>query len=186
MTNNSSNINESAKRYAKALMLSSEDNDSLISNFKNDYEKLLSLYEKNLSFRNFILTPLIKTQKKKDLLIKILNKINLCDEFISFFKIVANHGKLFLIEKIYSEFRKSLDDKQGITEVTVKTTEPLEKKIEEEIVKSMSLKLKKKIRLNKVIDPDIIGGVIIKIDSIMIDSSIKTKLLNYNLSERLG
>ena len=95
MTNNSSNINESAKRYAKALMLSSEDKDSLISNFKNDYEKLLSLYEKNLSFRNFILTPLIKKQKKKDILIKILNKINLCDEFISFFKIVANHGKTF-------------------------------------------------------------------------------------------
>ena len=70
MTNNSSNINESAKRYAKALMLSSEDNDSLISNFKNDYEKLLSLYEKNLSFRNFILTPLIKTQKKKIFLLK--------------------------------------------------------------------------------------------------------------------
>jgi len=151
LTNNSSNINESAKRYAKALMLSSEDNDSLISNFKNDYEKLLSLYEKNLSFRNFILTPLIKTQKKKDLLIKILNKINLCDEFISFFKIVANHGKLFLIEKIYSEFRKSLDDKQGIIEVTVTTTEPLEKKIEEEIVKSMSLKLKKKLYFQIII-----------------------------------
>ena len=135
MTNNSSNINESAKRYAKALMLSSEDNDSLISNFKNDYEKLLSLYEKNLSFRNFILTPLIKTQKKKDLLIKILNKINLCEEFISFFKIVANHGKLFLIEKIYSEFRKSLDDKQGIIEVTVTTTEPLEKKLKKKLLK---------------------------------------------------
>ena len=70
MTNNSSNINESAKRYAKALMLSSEDNDSLISNFKNDYEKLLSLYEKNLSFRSFILTPLIKAQKKKIFLLK--------------------------------------------------------------------------------------------------------------------
>ncbi len=186
MTNNSSNINESAKRYAKALILSSEDKDSSISNFKNDYEKLLSLYEKDLSFRNFILTPLIKKQKKKDILIKILNKINLCEEFISFFKIVANHGKLFLIEKIYSEFKKLLDDKQGITEVTVTTTEPLDKKIEEEIVKSMSLKLKKKIRINKVIDPDLIGGVIIQIDSIMIDSSIKTKLLNYNLSERLG
>ena len=104
----------------------------------------MSLYEENLSFRNFILSPLIKTQKKKQLLIKILNKINLCDEFISFFKIVANHGKLFLIEKIYSEFKKLLDDKQGITEVTVTTTEPLDKKIEEEIVKSMSLKLKKK------------------------------------------
>ena len=32
----------------------------------------------------------------------------------------------------------------------------------------------------------LIGGIIIKIDSIMIDNSIKTKLLNYNLNERLG
>ena len=102
-----------------------------------------------------------------------------------FFKIVANHGKLFLVEKIYGEFRKLLDHKEGITEVTV-TTEPLDKKIENEIVKSIGVKLKKKIRLNKVIDPDLIGGVIIKIDSIMIDNSIKTKLLNYNLNERLN
>ena len=64
-----------------------------------------------------------------------MNKINLCDEFISFFKIVANHGKLFLIEKIYSEFRKSLDDKQGIIEVTVTTTEPLEKKLKKKLLK---------------------------------------------------
>ena len=138
------------------------------------------------SYSVSIILPILNEINSLKKTIKILNKINLCDEFISFFKIVANHGKLFLIEKIYSEFRKSLDDKQGIIEVTVTTTEPLEKKIEEEIVKSMSLKLKKKIRLNKVIDPDIIGGVIIKINSIMIDSSIKTKLLNYNLSERLG
>ena len=78
MTKNSSNINESAKRYAKALMLSSEDNDSLISNFKNDYEKLLALYSKSSNFRNFILTPLDKKKKKKRVLIKILNQMKLC------------------------------------------------------------------------------------------------------------
>ena len=186
MTKNSSNINESSKRYAKALMLSSEDKNSLISNFKNDYEKLLALYTKSSNFRNFISTPLIKKQKKKELLIKILSQMKLCEEFIDFFKIVANHGKLFLVEKIYGEFRKLLDHKEGITEVTVTTTEPLDKKIEDEIVKSIGVQLKKKIRLNKLIDPDLIGGVIIKIDSIMIDNSIKTKLLNYNLNERLN
>ena len=79
-----------------------------------------------------------------------------------------------------------MDENDGITEVTVTTTEPLEKKFEDDIVKNIGEKLKKKIRLNKLIDPDLIGGIIIKIDSVMIDNSIKTKLLDYNFNERLG
>ena len=92
----------------------------------------------------------------------------------------------FLIEKIYNEFKKSLDEKEGISEVTITTTSPLEKKFEENIIKNLSKKLNKKIRLNKLIDPRLIGGIIIKINSIMIDNSIKTKLLDYNFNERLG
>ncbi len=186
MTKNSTKINESAKRYAKALMLSSEGRSLTITNFQNDYDKLLSLYEKSNEFKSFILSPLIKKNLKKNVLIKILKKMNLSNEFLNFFKIVANHGKLFLLERIYKEFKKSLDEKEGITEVTVTTTLPLEKKFEENIIKNLSSKLNKKIRLNKKLDQSLIGGIIIKIDSIMIDNSIKTKLLNYNLNERLG
>ena len=78
-----------------------------------------------------------------------------------------------------------MDENDAITEVTVTTTEPLEKKFEDDIVKNIGEKLKKKIRLNKLIDPGLIGGIIIKIDSVMIDNSIKTKLLDYNFNERL-
>ena len=112
--------------------------------------------------------------------------MNVSQEFIDFFKIIANHGKLFLLEKIFNEFRKYLDEKEGITEVTVTTTSALKKQFEESIIKNLGNKLNRKIRLNKIIDPDLIGGIIIKIDSIMIDNSIKTKLLDYNLNERLG
>ena len=91
-----------------------------------------------------------------------------------------------MLEKIFKEFRKCLDEKEGVTEVTVTTTSALEKQFEESIIKNLGNKLNRKIRLNKIIDPDIIGGIIIKIDSIMIDNSIKTKLLDYNLNERLG
>jgi F-type H+-transporting ATPase subunit delta len=186
LTKNSSSINESAKRYAKALVLSAENKDSLIKSFRNDFGKLLSAFNEVENFKKFILSPLVKKQKKKEILIKILSKMNLSTEIISFFKIVANHGKLFLLEKIYKEFGKILDENDGITEVTVTTTEPLEKKFEDDIVKNIGEKLKKKIRLNKLIDPSLIGGIIIKIDSVMIDNSIKTKLLDYNFNERLG
>ena len=185
MTKNSSSINESAKRYAKALVLSAENKDSLIKSFRNDFGKLLSVFNEVENFKEFILSPLVKKQKK-EILIKILSKMNFSIEIISFFKIVVNHGKLFLLEKIYKEFGKILDENDEITEATVTTTEPLEKNFEDKIVKNIGEKLKKKIRLNKLIDPDLIGGIIIKIDSVMIDNSIKTKLLDYNFNERLG
>ena len=95
MTKNSSNINESAKRYAKALVLSAENKDSLIKSFRNDFSKLLSTFNEVENFKEFILSPLVKKQKKKEILIKILSKMNFSTEIISFFKIVANHGKLF-------------------------------------------------------------------------------------------
>ena len=186
MRKNSSNINESAKRYAKAIMLYSENSDIMIKKFQNDFEKLLSVFKEVVEFKNFVLTPLVKKSKKKETLIKVLKTMNVSQEFIDFFKIIANHGKLFLLEKIFNEFRKYLDEKEGITEVTVTTTSALEKQFEESIIKNLGNKLNRKIRLNKIIDPDLIGGIIIKIDSIMIDNSIKTKLLDYNLNERLG
>ena len=167
-------------------MLSADNSETNILNFQSDFEKLLSAYKDIEGFKSFILTPLLKRNKKKDVLIKILNKMELSAEFINFFKIVANHGKLYLLEKIFNQFTKYLDEKDGVIEVTVTTTSPLEKNFEEEIIKNLSIKLNKKIRLKKLIDPDLIGGIIIKINSIMIDNSIKTKLLDYNLNERLG
>ncbi|MAR64183.1 MAG: ATP synthase F1 subunit delta [Rickettsiales bacterium] len=186
MSNNSSNINEAARRYAKALFLASENDNSVLSSFKNDFEKLNSAYNQSEDFRAFIMSPLIKRVQKKKTLMLILSKMKLSESFTGFFKIVAEHSKLFLLEKIYYEFKKLLDVSDGVTEVTVTTTEPIEKSFEKKIVESLSKKLNKKIRLNKLIKPELIGGIIIKIDSIMIDNSIKTKLLDYTLNERLN
>ena len=65
MTKNSTNINESAKRYAKALMLSSEGRSLTITNFQNDYDKLLSLYEKSNEFKKLYPIPTDKKNLKK-------------------------------------------------------------------------------------------------------------------------
>ena len=67
MSKNSSNINESAKRYAKALMLYSENSDIMIKKFQNDFEKLLSVFKEVVEFKNFVLTPLVKKVRKKKL-----------------------------------------------------------------------------------------------------------------------
>ncbi|MBS91723.1 MAG: ATP synthase F1 subunit delta [Rickettsiales bacterium] len=186
MSNNSLNIIETSRRYAKAVILASANDKKKINKIKDDFESLIKLLKQMKELESFIETPLLNSKKKKMILKKIFVKCKFSQDFENFLITLTNHGKLFLIKKINIEFEKLLDEDDGILEVTVTTTEPMEKNVEEKIKKNLSEKLKAKIKLKKLIDKDIIGGIIFKINSIMIDNSIKSKLLDYNSSERLN
>ena len=116
----------------------------------------------------------------------ILNKIKLCENFSNFLVTLANNGKLFLLTKIFSEFNNLLDKKNGVVEVTITTTDSIEKTIKTKIESSLEKSLNCKIKLKEIIDESIIGGVIFEVNSIMIDNSIKNKLQDYNFNERLN
>ena len=83
--------------------------------------------------------------------------------------------------KIFEEFKKIIDKKNGLTEIFITTSEPLKKEIEEKIKNKLSDSLNLNIKLTKLIDKEIIGGAIIKIKSIMIDNSIKSKLVEFEV-----
>ncbi len=186
MSNNSLNIIETSRRYAKAIILASSNDKEKIKILKDNFESFSQTIREVEELRNFIGSPLTNSKKKILILKKIFKKFKLSQDFENFLITLTNHGKLFLIKKIHSEFLRLLDEKDGTLEVTVITTEPLEKQVADKIRKNLSEKLKLNIKLKKLIDKEIIGGIILKINSIMIDNSIRSKLLDYNSSERLN
>ena len=87
-----------------------------------------------------------------------------------------------MIEKIFDKFKETIDKKKGIIKVKITTATPLDKSLEKKLVSSLQAQLSQKIQLNKIVNKNIIGGIIIQIKSIMIDQSILTRLSNFNLS----
>ena len=92
----------------------------------------------------------------------------------------------FLLKNIFIEFNNLLDEKNGVIEVTITTINSIEKTIQNKIQSSLEKTLNCKIKLKEIIDKSIIGGIILKVNSIMIDNSIKNKLQDYNFNERLN
>ena len=180
MTNKSQNINEISIRYSNALILSASNKDEIKEISKN-FSNFLQIIERSNDLRTFINNPLINSKKKSGILNKVCKTSSYNDNFRGFIVILTKHGKISLIKKVFLEFKKIIDLKDGLTEVFVTTSEALEKKIEEEIKNKLSETLNLKIKLKKIINPEIIGGIIIKIKSIMIDNSIKSKLTDYKL-----
>ena len=83
MTNNSKYNTETPNRYAKALMLSC-NNDSDLKKTKSDFDDFIKTYNKLDELKLFFQTPLINPLRKKQILVEILKKIRLCENFSNF------------------------------------------------------------------------------------------------------
>ncbi len=180
MTKTSQDINEICTRYAKALILSSSNEDELKIVKENfmDFNKIL---KNSQELSQFVKNPLINSQKKSRALSSICKSLSYIESFQGFVKILTKHGKISFFEKVFLKFNDIIDENNGITEIHITTAEKLDKEIEEKINKKLSESLGLKIKLTKVVDKEIIGGVIIKIKSIMIDNSLKSKLIDFKI-----
>ena len=180
MTKKTENINEICRRYANALIMSSSDKKELkmITQNFDHFNKVLKT-SKDLS--RYIKNPLINSKKKSLILKKICKSFAYNHIFQGFISVVTRHGKINLQDKILNEYKRIIDSKDGLTEIIVTTSEPLNKEVEKKLIKQLSESLKLKIKLTKIIDKEIIGGIIIKIKSIMIDNSIKSKLTEFEI-----
>ncbi len=180
MTNKVQNINEICNRYANALILSSpSENDLKI--IINDFKHFQKVLNDSKEFSRYLRNPLVNSNKKSSVLNKISKAFSYSQTFQGFLTILTKHGKVLLHDRIFDHFKKIIDSKDGLTEILITTSEPLKKDIEEKIKKKLSDSLNLKIKLTKIIDKEIIGGVIIKIKSIMIDNSIRSKLVEFKI-----
>ncbi len=180
MTKTSQNINEICTRYAKALILSSPEKNQLKS-VMNDFNHFRKTVNTSEDLLRFMYNPLINSQRKSKVINNICKSLSYSETFQGFIKILTKHGKISLFEKVFSKFNNIIDEDEGITEILITTATPLEKKTEEKITKKLSETLNLKIKLTKIVDSEIIGGVIIKIKSIMIDNSLKSKLIDFKI-----
>ena len=168
--------NEICTRYAKALLSIYSNN---IENCIDDFQKVIKLKKSNPFFSIFLVDPLISSGKKMKILKKIETKLKVQKDFFKFMCVLCKHNRLFAIENIYEILNKIIKKKKNQSELFVTSTHKLEKQLIDKIKNKVSKITKKDVSVNNIIDKRILGGVILKIDSVMIDFSILQQIMNY-------
>ena len=175
MSKNKGFSNTSAQRYSLALYELSTEANSL-ENIEQHSIAFLNLIDSSKDFNDLIKDP---TENQENL-ISIVNKIsenfkldNLLKNFMNF---LIKKRRFFYIEKILKNFIDICSEKRGEIKGEIQSAKELSneeiKKITEELAKNFSSKMK----LNYKHDKSLIGGLIVKIGSTMVDTSIKNKL----------
>ena len=175
MATDSLNNNELCRRYALALFSIGEEKKE-IERYVENFKVLYSTKNKHNELNDFFNNPLLTTKKKVVVLDKISKKLKFQKLFSNFLKVVAKHNRLSQLNTINKHFDEIIQTKNNKINVEIVTSIEISKDLNNRLVKKLENITKKKVNLENKIDQNILGGIIIKIGSIMIDSSLRTKL----------
>jgi F-type H+-transporting ATPase subunit delta len=171
-------------RYAKALYELARDN-KVISSITKDFESFKKLLQDNNSLKAMIHSPAVSKANKEDLILKILKKAKAHKLTLNFCGTLAKNGRLNLINEIIDVFLSEISRINGEVKAEVTSSFALDKSQQDEVKSAISKATGvKKIVLSNNVDESLIGGLIVKIGSKMIDNSIKTKLNRLEIAMR--
>ena len=175
MSSNSKFSNSTSKSYALALYELAKEN-SEIEKIEEDIKNLNKLLDENINFKEIILNPTVDKEDKGKVLSEISKLYNFCETLHSFLGFVSKKNRLFFISKIIESFLNLISKNKGELNAKLISSKELSTEEQKEIEKELSENFKSKLNIQYKYDPDLIGGLIIQVGSIMVDTSIKTKL----------
>ena len=164
-----------SERYGAALYdLASEK--KCIDDILNDFELVQKALKESSELRQVIKSPLVNSDEKLNILLKLFSRSNLHNLTTTFLKVLDNNKRISNIASIISQFKKINSEKRGDITADITSANILSDDEKNNITNQLKKSLGEKLSLNFDVDEDIIGGLIVKVGSKMIDTSIANKI----------
>ena len=167
--------NSTSKSYALALYELSKEN-SEIDKVEAEMKSFRQLLNESSDFKEMILSPTVSKEDKKNVIFIIIDKNNFSLNLKKFLGFVALKNRLFYLDKIIESFLNLVSNTKGELKAKLISSKKLSEAERQKIQTDLSKDFKSSLNLDYTYDPDLIAGLIIQIGSVMIDTSIKTKL----------
>ena len=165
----------SAKSYSQALYELAFEEKNL-----NDVEKnvisLLRLISQSEDFNSLIKDPTNKQENQLNVINIIFEKFNLNNLLKKFLNFLVMKRRFFYVEKILKDFILICSKNRGEISAKLTVAKELNENQINKIKNDLSQDFGSDVKLNYNYDPGLIGGLIMQIESVMIDTSIKNKL----------
>jgi len=171
--NNSATLTKNS--YSQALFeLASEKN--LINDMEMQVSSIIDLINKSSDFKNLIKDPTIKIEDQLKIIKKISDQFKFNELLKKFLGFVISKRRFFYVEKILKDFLNICSYAKGEINAELSAAKELNENEINNVKNELSNTFGSNIKLNHKYDPSLIGGLIIKVGSTMIDTSIKNKL----------
>ncbi|MGE0230185.1 MAG: F0F1 ATP synthase subunit delta [Flavobacteriaceae bacterium] len=181
MSGDNSIVSGVAGRYATALFeLSLEERK--IDEVSRDLGRFNALIEGSEDLQRLVRSPVFGAGEQAGAVDALLQRAGISGIAANFIRLIARNRRLFVFQEMVRGFAALVSQHRGEISAEVTSAEPLSAAQVKALKESLKKAMGKDVSLNERVDAALIGGLIVKVGSRMIDTSIRTKLDSLKLA----
>jgi len=152
------------------------EDDKLLDRVTDDLSQLGRMIENNADLTRLIRSPVISREDQGRAIAAVLEKAKMCELVRNFVGAVARNRRLFALPAMIAAYQALLAQRRGEATAEVVSAKALTKKQLDRIGGALKKAIGTKVAINAKVDDGLLGGLVVKVGSRMIDSSLRTKL----------
>jgi F-type H+-transporting ATPase subunit delta len=172
-----------ASRYATALFELAVERDAL-DQVDGDLASLERALQESPDLARLIRSPVVAREGQARAMAVLAERLGTGELIGKFLGVLANQRRLDVLPALIAEFRRRLALHRGEETAQVTSAVPLDEAQLDSVRGAVATYAGRPVQLSASVDPGLIGGLVVRIGSRMIDASLKTKLQNLELSMR--
>jgi F-type H+-transporting ATPase subunit delta len=162
-------------RYATALFELARDEKS-IDAVRADLDRFEAMLADSADLKRLVRSPVFSAGEQSKALAAVLEKAGIAGVSANFLKVLTANRRLFVVTDVIRAFRALVAKFKGEATADITVAEALSEKNLDALKTALKTVTGKDVALNVKVDPSIIGGLVVKLGSRMVDSSLRTKL----------
>ena len=162
-------------KYAKALFNVANKSDK-ITETQKEFQLIANLYKKNSAFRLLFITKKIDSNQKTEIINKVLSMLS--PLILEFLKIIINNNQSNELLNVIKKFNHLSESHLGINKVDIVTAAKLSDQELHDLSQTISGILNNSPSINNIADPNIIGGMKLRVGNNIFDNSV-----NYQINQ---
>lgn len=164
-----------AHRYATAIFEIAQENNGL-AGLETGLNALSDALAASDDLRDLITSPLVSRADQEAAITAIAEKMGLEPVLRQSLGLMAQKRRLFVVPQLVAALRTLLADARGEVTADVVSAKALTKTQSEKLAATLTKSVGKTVNINATVDESLIGGLVVKVGSKMIDTSIRSKL----------
>lgn len=162
-----------AIRYAKAI-LDLANSKGVAEAVNNDMKSIATAIDTNVELSTFIQNPTTKVEVKESALLEVFADANEVTKGL--FHLLFENKRFEILEAIALEYKKLFDEGNGVEVAKVTTAIPMDAALEAKVLAKVATLSDKKVTIENIVDPSIIGGFILRIGDQQYNASVANRL----------
>ena len=164
-----------AARYATAVFELAKDGKE-IDGLEKDIDALDAALADSADFRGLIHSPVYSRDEQGAAVSAIAEKMGLSGTVTNTLKLMASKRRLFVVPQLVASLRSLIADEKGEVTADVRAATALTADQEQKLAATLKSSVGKDVKMNVTVDESLIGGLVVKVGSQMIDTSIASRL----------